>query len=146
MCESNEVGRLTQFGFVGFQDEVEKTLRFKARNSDPLRFPNYYKVLYSWHIFRGDYRSGERIRKGANRRADETAAGSTMYDQARSLGHNLDKPGQYASVAAMQARSYLSAINALSLVEKRNAWVAVPKIGTEGDRVSLLCRLCDVEG
>ena len=59
MCESNEVGRLNTLGFVGFQQEVEAILSFKARNSDPLRFPNYYKVLYSWHISRGDYRSGK---------------------------------------------------------------------------------------
>jgi hypothetical protein len=59
MCESNEVGRLNQLGFVGMQKEVEGLLSYKARNSDPLRVPNYYNVLYSWYISRGDYRSGE---------------------------------------------------------------------------------------
>ncbi len=59
MCESSEVGRLNSLGFVGFQKDVEAILSFKARNSDPLRFPNYYKVLYSWHISKGDYRSGQ---------------------------------------------------------------------------------------
>lgn len=59
MCEQNEVGRLNSLGFVGMQKDVEALLSYKARNSDPLRFPNYYKVLYSWHISRGDYRSGE---------------------------------------------------------------------------------------
>jgi len=58
MCEANEVGRLNLLSFVGFQGQVEEILRFKANHSDPLRFPNYYKVLYSWHISRGDYRSG----------------------------------------------------------------------------------------
>lgn len=59
MCEANEVGRLNQLSFIGLQKEVENLLSYKARNSDPLRFPNYYKVLYSWYISRGDYRSGE---------------------------------------------------------------------------------------
>lgn len=59
MCEHNEVGRLNALSFVGMQKDVERLLSYKARNSDPLRFPNYYKVLYSWHISRGDYRSGE---------------------------------------------------------------------------------------
>ena len=59
MCEANEVGRLTALGFVGIQKDVEEMLGYKARNSDPLKFPNYYKVLYTWHISRGDYRSGE---------------------------------------------------------------------------------------
>jgi nuclear pore complex protein Nup160 len=59
MCECNEIGRLNAMSFVGLQQDVEHILGFKARNSDPLRFPNYYKVLYSWHISRGDYRSGQ---------------------------------------------------------------------------------------
>jgi len=59
MCECNEVGRLNSLSFIGLQQDVEDILAFKARNSDPLRFPNYYKVLYSWHISRGNYRSGE---------------------------------------------------------------------------------------
>ena len=57
MCEANEIGRLNSLGFIGFQKDVEATLAFKARNSD-LR-SNYYNVLYSWQISRGDYRSGE---------------------------------------------------------------------------------------
>ena len=112
MCEANEVGQLNSLGFVGFQQEVEKLLSFKARHSDPLRFPNYYKVLYSWHISRGDHRS----------------AGEMMYLQARRLaGASNGKSSVSAfDLAAMQARSYLAAINCLTLVDKRNAWVSVP--------------------
>lgn len=55
-----EVDRLTSLSFVGFQQVVETALSFKARNAaDPLGFPNYAKVLYSWHVWRGDYRSGK---------------------------------------------------------------------------------------
>ncbi|WWC62448.1 uncharacterized protein I303_105044 [Kwoniella dejecticola CBS 10117] len=110
MCENNEVGRLNSLGFIGFQKDVEEMLRFKARNSDPLRFPNYYKVLYSWHIARGDYRS----------------AGEIMYLQGRRFAEGSSSKFPAFDLSAMQARSYLAAINALSLVEKRNAWVSVP--------------------
>ncbi|WVQ96857.1 hypothetical protein IAU59_003964 [Kwoniella sp. CBS 9459] len=110
MCENNEVGRLNSLGFIGFQKDVEEMLRFKARNSDPLRFPNYYKVLYSWHISRGDYRS----------------AGEIMYLQGRRFAEGGSSKIPPFELSAMQARSYLAAINALSLVEKRNAWVSVP--------------------
>ncbi|WRT67678.1 uncharacterized protein IL334_004650 [Kwoniella shivajii] len=110
MCENNEVGRLNSLGFIGFQKDVEEMLRFKARNSDPLRFPNYYKVLYSWHIARGDYRS----------------AGEIMYLQGRRFSEGSSSKIPAFELSAMQARSYLAAINALSLVEKRNAWVSVP--------------------
>ncbi|KAL1412954.1 hypothetical protein Q8F55_000703 [Vanrija albida] len=109
MCENNEVGRLNRLGFIGFQQEVEERLNFKARNSDPLRFPNYYKVLYSWHISRGDYRS----------------AGEIMYAQGRRFAEASSSKLQAFEVSAMRARSYLTAINALSLVDKRNAWISV---------------------
>ncbi|TXT13507.1 hypothetical protein VHUM_00874 [Vanrija humicola] len=109
MCEANEVGRLNKLGFIGFQQEVEERLNYKARNSDPLRFPNYYKVLYSWHISRGDYRS----------------AGEIMYAQGRRFAEASSSKLQSFEVSAMRARSYLTAINALSLVDKRNAWITV---------------------
>lgn len=53
------MGQLLEFGFVGFQKDVEAQLGFKARHSDPLKPPHYHQVLYSWHVTRGDYRSGE---------------------------------------------------------------------------------------
>lgn len=109
MCEANEIGRLNSLGFIGFQKEVEERLNFKARNSDPLRSPNYYQVLYSWHISHGDYRS----------------AGETMYAQATRFGEVSTTKLNRTEIAAFRARSYLAAINALSLVDKRNAWISV---------------------
>lgn len=126
MCEHNEVGRLNSLGFVGMQKDVEALLSFKARNSDPLRFPNYYKVLYSWHISRGDYRSGEQSHSAISSQELKSAAGEIMFLQARRLGAASNQRGQDFELATLQARSYLAAINALSLVDKRNAWVAVP--------------------
>ncbi|CAK9785053.1 hypothetical protein CC85DRAFT_277004 [Cutaneotrichosporon oleaginosum] len=108
MCEANEIGRLNSLGFIGFQKEVEELLNYKARNSDPLRAPNYYEVLYSWHISRGDYRS----------------AGETMYAQANRYAEVSSKLNR-TQVAALRARSFLAAINALSLVDKRNAWITI---------------------
>ncbi|ODN74422.1 hypothetical protein L202_06819 [Cryptococcus amylolentus CBS 6039] len=113
MCERNEVGRLNALGFIGLQRDVEELLRFKARNSDPLRTPNYYKVLYSWHITRGDYKS----------------SGEIMYLQGRRFAEGTSSSRLPAfELTAMQARSYLAAINALSLIEKKNAWVSVPGV------------------
>ncbi|GMK57727.1 hypothetical protein CspeluHIS016_0405610 [Cutaneotrichosporon spelunceum] len=109
MCEANEIGRLNSLGFIGFQKEVEERLNFKARNSDPLRTPNYYEVLYSWHISRGDYRS----------------AGETMYAQATRFAEVCSKLNR-TEIAALRARSFLAAINAFSLVDQRNAWIALP--------------------
>ncbi|RSH88570.1 uncharacterized protein EHS24_001115 [Apiotrichum porosum] len=109
MCESNQVGRLNRLGFIGFQKDVEERLNFKARNSDPLRTPNYYKVLYSWHISRGDYRS----------------AGEIMYAQGQRFAEASTSRVSAFELSAMRAQSYLAAINALALVDKRNAWISV---------------------
>jgi nuclear pore complex protein Nup160 len=139
MCESNEVGRLNSLGFVGFQKEVEATLSFKARNSDPLRFPNYYKVLYSWHISRGDYRSGQWSPGCIGWLLMKHSAGEIMYRQGRRFAEASSGKVPGFELAAMQARSYLAAINALTLVDKRNAWVsgspAPPRAMTVGTEV-----------
>ncbi|QRW15990.1 nucleoporin [Rhizoctonia solani] len=45
-------------------------LSFKARHADPFAWPDYAKILYAWHVFRGDFRS----------------AGAAMYERARRLG------------------------------------------------------------
>lgn len=58
MCEDNAVEKLVSFNFPGFADEVEESLAFKARNVDPRIHPNYSRILYSWHTFRGDHRKG----------------------------------------------------------------------------------------
>ncbi len=60
MCEEGHIQPLLHFTFPGLQSDVEKTLSFKARNSDPLSVPNYYSVLYSYHVFRGDLKSAVR--------------------------------------------------------------------------------------
>lgn len=59
MCETGDVARLVQFPFTSLQPELERTLSFKARNSDALDRPNYYQILYSYYIFRGNFRDGE---------------------------------------------------------------------------------------
>ncbi|KAG8865283.1 hypothetical protein FRB96_000173 [Tulasnella sp. 330] len=111
MCDQGELHLLTRFNFVGHQAEVERTLAFKARNStNPTAWPDYSKALYSWYIFRGDYRK----------------AGGTMYLQAKQLSEFPVAPDQYIDLATVQARCYLAAINALSLVDPKNAWIPLP--------------------
>ncbi len=58
MCERNKVETLLSFNFVGFADDVEQALGFKARNADPLDRPVYAKIYYAWAVKKGDYRAG----------------------------------------------------------------------------------------
>ncbi len=118
MCEEGHIQPLLHFTFPGLQTEVERTLSFKARNSDPLSVPNYYSVLYSYHVFRGDLKS----------------AGAVMYQHAERMGelHRAASAGldgtdpleRFMVVAVEQAQSYLAAINALTMLKHENAWFA----------------------
>jgi len=75
----------------------------------------------------------------AGRRADIPLAGEIMYLQGRRLGDSTASGSKLPpfELSAMQARSYLAAINALSLVDKRNAWVSVPSTAGRSRRVSI---------
>jgi nuclear pore complex protein Nup160 len=112
VCENGHVEALcTRYIFADLQSEVEETLLFKAktRNVVPLpsptdHNPNYHQYLYSYYIFRGEYRNASFI----------------MYDYARRLGcvAALDIGGRsLVSVITEQARAYLASINALTLVD-----------------------------
>ncbi|KAM0793063.1 hypothetical protein ACM66B_000549 [Microbotryomycetes sp. NB124-2] len=117
MCESGNLNQLLSFSFVDVEADLERNLSFRARNSDPLATPNYYNVLYSYHVSRGDYRS----------------AATAMFQQARRLGDmstttttsNSSTVVGYRELATLQCQSYLAASNALSMVVTDNAWIAV---------------------
>jgi nuclear pore complex protein Nup160 len=61
MCDNDEISRLVSLNFIGYQADVESTLAFKARNTDPRQTPQYAHVLHAWYVFRGDFRSGEHV-------------------------------------------------------------------------------------
>ncbi|EGG04854.1 uncharacterized protein MELLADRAFT_88522 [Melampsora larici-populina 98AG31] len=116
MCEANEVDQLLRFSFLGLQNEFERTISFRARNSDPMSTPNYYQVLYAYHITKGDCRS----------------AGMAMYQHGKRVGEVTMKGAggdAYQCLMTQQCQSYLAAINALSLVPAKHAWIplACPK-------------------
>lgn len=48
-----------------------------------------------------------------------------MFQQARKIGELALRGGDYLELATLQCHSYLAATNALSLVEKKHAWIAV---------------------
>ncbi|KAJ3109504.1 hypothetical protein HDU97_005161 [Phlyctochytrium planicorne] len=105
--------------FLPFHTDVEETLKFQANTCDFKTFaralpgqskdPNYHKILYAFYISKGEYRK----------------ASSILLNYARLLGtitaDDLHGKSNIA-VATEQARMYLSAINALSLVDADYAW------------------------
>jgi len=110
MCEGNAVDRLLSLNFVGLPNEIEHALSFKVRNADPLSRPMYPQVLYAWYFFRGDFRN----------------AAATMYQFARRLAPLMETTAQFVVLGEMQAQAYLVAMNALSLIDPKSAWISLP--------------------
>ncbi|KAJ2805385.1 hypothetical protein H4R20_002110 [Coemansia guatemalensis] len=110
LCErEGGVAILCRLGFPGLQEEIERNLLFKARHSDILALPNYYKILYSFHVYRGNYRN----------------AASAMYQYAQRLSIVMRHSGDVAQLLVDQGQALLACINGLSIVDKQYAWVVV---------------------
>jgi len=146
VCENGAAGLLTTFSFSGLEAELERNLSFRARNSDPLAHPNYYKVLYAHHVAKSDFRSGAScppsfVRAAGSRQVVAAcAAGTVMFQQGRRLGEMSARQGSFRELATLQCQSYLAATNALSLVSKDHAWIAVVA-GDDSERVRRPFRL-----
>ncbi|THH14049.1 hypothetical protein EW146_g6244 [Bondarzewia mesenterica] len=117
MCEEHAVEKLMSFNFVGIVDEIEDSLSFKARNADPRVRPFYSRILYTWYISRGDYRN----------------AALVMYQRATKLSTLTNDLSQYIPLVEQQLEAYVVAINALSLLDQKNAWIVLP-LSSESDQ------------
>ncbi|KAJ3051125.1 hypothetical protein HK097_007910, partial [Rhizophlyctis rosea] len=120
VCATNgELALLCErFAIASMQEEMENTLRFKAR-SGPVSVPgwggdggetNYFNVLWSYFVFKMDYKN----------------ASLAMYQYARSLNALTSSIGDERKLRAIvteQARALLAAVNGLSLVEEGNRWI-----------------------
>ena len=135
MCEENAVEKLVSFNFAGFNTEVEDALSFNARNADPRVRPFYSRILYTWYITRGDYRNGSSLPSTlsfATLCNTRISAALVMYQRARKLGTLATEPSDFAPMAELQMEAYLGAMNALSLVDQKAAWITIP-LTTEPD-------------
>ncbi|KAJ1729776.1 hypothetical protein LPJ61_003358, partial [Coemansia biformis] len=110
LCEqAGGVAILCRLSFLGLQEEVERNLLFKARHGDLLATPNYYRILYSFHVYRGNYRN----------------AASAMYQYARRLAAVMRHGGDVAHLLVEQGQALLACVNGLSIVDRQYAWVVV---------------------
>ncbi|KAJ2890007.1 hypothetical protein IWW38_004369, partial [Coemansia aciculifera] len=120
LCErEGGVAMLCRLSFPGLHEEVERNLLFKARHSDLLGKPNYYRILYSFHVYRGNYRN----------------AASAMYYYARRLSALMLQSGDVALILLEQAQALLACVNGLSLVDAQHACVVFGRQQNAGDSV-----------
>lgn len=110
LCTQGQVGLLCQLPFAGLQQEVVQVLTQKARAEDVQHIvdgqsPNYYEILYAYHVFRSDYRS----------------AALFMHEYAMRLG--IEAHGNSQQHLQHVANAYLTCLNAFRLVDPKFAWI-----------------------
>ncbi|XP_043213481.1 nuclear pore complex protein Nup160-like [Amphibalanus amphitrite] len=106
--ERRQLATLVQLPYVDMLGDVVAILENRARAADPLA-PQFYDVLYAFHVARSNYRK----------------AAAVMYEWARRLA------GEPAGLAR-QARCYLACVNALQLVSAEYAWIVRPEVEERG--------------
>ncbi|CAO1614418.1 unnamed protein product [Parajaminaea phylloscopi] len=140
MCESGCESQLLDFNFAGLQQEVERNLSFKARNSDPTANPPYFYILYSYHMRRADYKSaGAVMYQQAHKLADlhHRIAAPSMAVRSKGSSLAFETVDRFVELSVLQARSLLAAINALALLDVDNAWFADAVTASTGNTASL---------
>ena len=51
-----------------------------------------------------------------------------MYQFARRLSSYLSSPLEFVTISEMQSHAYLVAMNALSLIDPKSAWISMPAV------------------
>jgi len=109
MCEEEALDQLLSMNFQGFEEDVETSLSFKARNADPRTVPNYAHILYTWYANRGDFRN----------------AALVMYMRARKLSE-ISTISSSPDESEQQVEALVVTMNSLKLLDQKNAWILVP--------------------
>ncbi|CAG8502835.1 18339_t:CDS:10 [Dentiscutata erythropus] len=106
MCEKKQVSKLLEFPFINFRRDFETILEFHARTHDIKETPNYSKICYTYYLSRRQNRDAARI----------------MYQYANKVENMGSIFDNFQKGMTELASSYLSAINALEVLDKSLAW------------------------
>jgi nuclear pore complex protein Nup160 len=107
MAETGHLSEMMSFPFNGMVDQVASILRDKARRSDVTEQPNFYRILYSFHVTRGNYRQAAQIMY-------EYAERLTNGESSRTLVWLEDYVG-----------ALLSTVDALKMVDPNFAFIVI---------------------
>ncbi|KAF8944515.1 hypothetical protein BGZ47_004142 [Haplosporangium gracile] len=125
MCQKGDGAQLSLFPFPGLHEDVERTLVSMAQQTPVLSLPNYYRALFAYHTYRGDYKK----------------ASTHMYEYARRLMSSFHHAESAQLLLTEASETYLAAINTLHLAGSDSAWVTILSIGYGPDEVSKRRRL-----
>ncbi|ORX50702.1 hypothetical protein BCR36DRAFT_326516, partial [Piromyces finnis] len=112
ICENDQT-LLFKFNFSGCKEDIENILNNQIKEStNLLSTPNYNKILYSYLIYNSSYRK----------------AALYMYKYAQRL-YKCCKTGNlensFKTLLVEQSKALLIALNALSLVDKKNQYIII---------------------
>eukprot|EP01090_Pellita_catalonica_P001439 TRINITY_DN11176_c0_g1_i1.p1 TRINITY_DN11176_c0_g1~~TRINITY_DN11176_c0_g1_i1.p1 ORF type:complete len:767 (+),score=149.86 TRINITY_DN11176_c0_g1_i1:235-2535(+) len=111
LCTESQVPFLCSLPFVGLMEDVQHILSTKARMFDLLESPNYYLILYAFHMDHMDYRSAALITfEFATRLEAETK----VLESADSIQRLV--------------RAWLMCIQAMKLVAPEHQWFPLREI------------------
>ncbi|KAH7034357.1 nucleoporin Nup120/160-domain-containing protein [Linnemannia elongata] len=125
MCQKGDGAQLSLFPFPGLQEDVERMLVSKAQQTPVLSLPNYYRTLFAYHTYRGDYKK----------------ASTHMYEYARRLMSSSHHAESAKLLLTEASETYLAAINSLHLSGPDSAWVTISSTGYGPDEISKRRRL-----
>lgn len=110
MCETYHNQELVTLPFPGMQQDVEIILDQKCRGvADVVNGFLYHQILYSWRISHGNFRGAASVLLDRIRKLRKAGEGDKLIGQ-----DVLDTP---------VTKQYLLLINALSCVDKKEAWI-----------------------
>eukprot|EP00698_Gefionella_okellyi_P000165 TRINITY_DN10148_c0_g1_i1.p1 TRINITY_DN10148_c0_g1~~TRINITY_DN10148_c0_g1_i1.p1 ORF type:complete len:1408 (-),score=347.38 TRINITY_DN10148_c0_g1_i1:70-4293(-) len=108
LSERGQVQLLCSLPLGELLSVVEAALMAQARASDITMQPNYYHVMYAFHVYRGNYRQ----------------AGNVMFQYAQRL--TVESRSRNAETLQSQCNALLAALNAFRLIDSKHAWVLLP--------------------
>ena len=62
-----------------------------------------------------------------------------MYQRARKLAALIREPSNFLSLAELQLEAYVVGMNALELIDQRNAWIVMPVTAESEHEVCTVC-------
>eukprot|EP00041_Stephanoeca_diplocostata_P009857 m.155072 g.155072 ORF g.155072 m.155072 type:complete len:1625 (-) comp17927_c0_seq1:94-4968(-) len=119
LCERGHYRDVVSFPYNGLQADALEILRTKAKITDVLSVifgnaPNYYDVLYAFHVHKSDFH----------------AAGLVMFELAVRLDHEVSRfsEKQAVTILGTQRDAYLVALNSLRVLDEEHAWFVRPHV------------------
>ncbi|KAI8582060.1 hypothetical protein K450DRAFT_228838 [Umbelopsis ramanniana AG] len=120
LAENNKLGLICSLPLSGLRTQVEEALVSKAKRQQvpvPESQVDFSKNLYAFYVYAGDY----------------GPAALSMYMLAKRCQQNLKAP----NALDQSIKSYLAAINSLSLLSQDKQWLSVPLENESKDQSEL---------